>query len=277
MKKVLSVFLALLLACACGCAKMRARPLKTGIVPSVRETRELRKEKPPCEEKGGANGGLKARRTAAENETTSLHNAESGGTGSAREEGNRIAGTAVHWENPRTEISDPGLSPEVEMGSEISAGTSDEGEEPADSPGTEGNREIRPEETQSAPEPVDDSGLQETRMEEAPTEEVPRQDEAEPEQSEEEPGEIPEETEPRFCVQDWVAYAESAAFAMGFELSPEASFCWDNPIRANRRCTCLERDIDAALELYQADGFTRLWIWSEDLGDGEYLIYLGYA
>ena len=40
----------------------------------------------------------------------------------------------------------------------------------------------------------------------------------------------------------------------------------------------LERDLNARLDRYAGDeDITDVWIWYEDLGEGRYLIYIGYA
>lgn len=53
---------------------------------------------------------------------------------------------------------------------------------------------------------------------------------------------------------------------------------WDNPIRAGAHCKYLERDIHSRLDRYKADEeITAVWIWAEEVSDGIYDIYIGYA
>ena len=55
-------------------------------------------------------------------------------------------------------------------------------------------------------------------------------------------------------------------------------YCWDNPIRAGAHCKYLERDIHSRLDRYKADEeITAVWIWAEEVSDGIYDIYIGYA
>ena len=90
----------------------------------------------------------------------------------------------------------------------------------------------------------------------------------------------PAETQPEkgFDISYWVEFAKSYAVSIGLELVPDATGCWDNPINANSRCIYLERDITGRLNRYKNhDGFEGVWVWSEDLGNGEYLLYIGYC
>lgn len=84
--------------------------------------------------------------------------------------------------------------------------------------------------------------------------------------------------EPEFGIAYWVSYAKSYANSVGLNLSSDAVDCWDNPITANSKCVYLERDITNRLERYAADeDISDVWIWSEALGNGAYIIYIGYA
>lgn len=94
-----------------------------------------------------------------------------------------------------------------------------------------------------------------------------------------EPETDPEPTEaPEFNIGYWISYAQSTATRKGLNLDSSAVDCWDNPISANANCIYLERDINSRLSRYAGDEeITDVWIWYEDLGGGEYLIYIGYA
>ena len=82
---------------------------------------------------------------------------------------------------------------------------------------------------------------------------------------------------PSFDVSTYVAYAKSYGQSIGLALDSFAISCWDDPITANASCTYLERDIRDRLDWYLASGYTGFRVWSEDVGVGSYLIYIGYA
>ena len=81
-----------------------------------------------------------------------------------------------------------------------------------------------------------------------------------------------------FDIEYWISYAKSVATSKGLVLESSAVDCWDNPTNANARCIYLERDLSARLNRYAIEeDIIDVWIWYEDLGGGEYLIYIGYA
>lgn len=82
---------------------------------------------------------------------------------------------------------------------------------------------------------------------------------------------------PSFDVSTYVAYAKSYGQGIGLTLDGTAVSCWDDSITANASCTYLERDIRDRLDWYLASGYTGFTVWSEDVGGGSYLIYIGYA
>lgn len=84
--------------------------------------------------------------------------------------------------------------------------------------------------------------------------------------------------EPQVDIAYWVSYAKSCASSLGLHLDSSAVDCWDNPITATSKSTCLERDILSRLNRYAADeDITDVWVWSESIGNGSYNIYIGYA
>lgn len=86
------------------------------------------------------------------------------------------------------------------------------------------------------------------------------------------------ETETDFDIDYWISFAKGYAQSVGLLLGSEAVYCWDNPIRAGAHCKYLERDIHSRLERYKADEeITAVWIWAEEISDGLYDIYIGYA
>ena len=86
------------------------------------------------------------------------------------------------------------------------------------------------------------------------------------------------ESAPDFDINHWISFAQTYAQNVGLVLSPDAIDCWDNPTNANARCIYLERDLSARLNRYAIEeDIIDVWIWYEDLGGGEYLIYIGYA
>jgi len=106
---------------------------------------------------------------------------------------------------------------------------------------------------------------------------VPEQTESkapEPPKTEEAPG----ETKPDFDIDYWISFAKDYAESVGLQLDSEAIYCWDNPIRAGAHCEYLARDIHSRLDRYKADEeITAVWIWAEELSDGIYDLYIGYA
>ena len=90
--------------------------------------------------------------------------------------------------------------------------------------------------------------------------------------------ETPSETETDFDIEYWISFAKGYAQSVGLLLDSEAVYCWDNPIRAGAHCKYLERDIHSRLDRYKADEeITAVWIWAEEISDGIYNIYIGYA
>ena len=88
--------------------------------------------------------------------------------------------------------------------------------------------------------------------------------------------EAPSETD--FDINYWISFAKGYAQSVGLLLDSEAVYCWDNPIRAGAHCKYLERDIHSRLDRYKADEeITAVWIWAEEVSDGIYDIYIGYA
>lgn len=90
----------------------------------------------------------------------------------------------------------------------------------------------------------------------------------------------PAPTEPpasSFDIGSYVVYAQSYGQSVGLLLDSTATACWDDPLNANAGCTCLERDLKDRLDWYKASGYTGFWVWSENIGNGAYQIYIGYA
>ena len=86
------------------------------------------------------------------------------------------------------------------------------------------------------------------------------------------------ETKTDFDIDYWISFAKGYAQSVGLLLDSEAIYCWDNPIRAGAHCKYLERDIHSRLDRYKADEeITAVWIWAEEVSDGLYDIYIGYA
>ena len=94
---------------------------------------------------------------------------------------------------------------------------------------------------------------------------------------------IPTETEETtsevdFDIDYWISFAKDYTQSVGLQLNSEAVYCWDNPIRAGAHCKYLERDIHSRLNRYKADEeITAVWILAEEVSDGIYDIYIGYA
>lgn len=85
------------------------------------------------------------------------------------------------------------------------------------------------------------------------------------------------EPEPVFDVSVWVSFAQSYGQQIGLSYDSTATDCWDNPILARAKSIYLERDITSRLDRYVRYGYTAFCVWSEQLPDGRYNIYIGYA
>lgn len=83
--------------------------------------------------------------------------------------------------------------------------------------------------------------------------------------------------EPEFDVSYWVSFAVSYGQQAGLVYDATATDCWDTPILASAKSIYLERDITARLNRYVRYGYTAFCVWSEQLSDGRYNIYIGYA
>lgn len=105
---------------------------------------------------------------------------------------------------------------------------------------------------------------------------------AEPEEPNPKP-EPPQESEPAppeklFDINTYVEFARNyVTETLNLTLDPTAKSCWDDPISASKNSKYLERDLKDRLDWYKVSGFTSFWIWSENLGGGNYNIYIGYA
>ena len=99
-----------------------------------------------------------------------------------------------------------------------------------------------------------------------------------PPASESEAPPIPTEPEaPAFDVSPYVQSTKEYGAGIGLAPDSTATACWDDPLTANAHSRYLERDLRNRLDWYKVSGFNAFWIWAEQTGDGEYLIYIGYA
>ena len=89
---------------------------------------------------------------------------------------------------------------------------------------------------------------------------------------------VAEPPKAEFDVNYWISFARSYALQIGLEIDETAVDCWDNPTTANADCIYLERDLTHRLNRYNRDeDITAVNIWSESLGNGNYLIYIAYS
>ena len=93
--------------------------------------------------------------------------------------------------------------------------------------------------------------------------------------AEEKPAPQPEEKV--FDIDYWLAYAKDCAVSIGLRLDENAADSWDTPIR----CSSKTEDVLAAyirddLTYYKnEEGCTAVWIWAEQVGDGQYELFIG--
>jgi hypothetical protein len=84
-------------------------------------------------------------------------------------------------------------------------------------------------------------------------------------------------TEPAFDINIWTAFAKSYGQQIGLIYDEGTTGSWDTPITASSTSLYLERDIKDRLNRYSRNGVQYFSVWYEDLGDGKYNIYIGYA
>lgn len=151
----------------------------------------------------------------------------------------------------------------------ISSQPSEESQRPAEKPAS------KPEETKpSVSQPQQPIIPPASQPEQEPAPETP----SKPPASENEAPPIPTEPEtPAFEVSPYVQSAKEYGAGIGLTPDSTATACWDDPLTANARSRYLERDLRDRLDWYKGSGFTAFWVWAEQTGDGEYLIYIGYA
>ena len=133
---------------------------------------------------------------------------------------------------------------------------------PSDTPATSQITEAPAPEQKTTLPPVTEKPNQETQPQTPPTTEKPA------------PTKPPV---PTFEVSEYVDYAKSYGQDIGLSLDSTATAWWDDPLSANVGCNYLKRDLKDRLDWYKASGYTGFWVWSEDLGNGAYQIYIGYA
>lgn len=143
----------------------------------------------------------------------------------------------------------------------------------------EPQEETIPEEAPKEDTPVEEPSAEVVTQEIIPAEPEPQEEWTAPDPVEEEPKveAEPEPVVPAFDVSQHVGFAQSYGTGIGLILDSTAVSCWDNPIAAHSGCVYIDRDLRDLLDWYRICGYTHFWVWSEDLGGGNYNIYLGYA
>ena len=87
----------------------------------------------------------------------------------------------------------------------------------------------------------------------------------------------PQPEEKVFDMDYWLGYAKDYAVGIGLRLDENAVDSWDTPIR----CSSKTEDVLAAyirddLTYYKnEEGCTAVWIWAEQVGDGQYELFIG--
>ena len=87
----------------------------------------------------------------------------------------------------------------------------------------------------------------------------------------------PQPKEKSFNMDYWLAYAKDYAVGIGLRLDENATDSWDTPIR----CSSKTEDVLAAyirddLTYYKnEEGCTAVWIWAEQVEDGQYELFIG--
>ena len=87
----------------------------------------------------------------------------------------------------------------------------------------------------------------------------------------------PQPEEKVFDMDYWLGYAKDYAVGIGLVLDQGTAGTWDTPIR----CSSKTEDVLAAyirddLTYYKnEEGCTAVWIWAEQVGDGQYELFIG--
>ena len=87
----------------------------------------------------------------------------------------------------------------------------------------------------------------------------------------------PQPEEKVFDMDYWLGYAKDYAVGIGLRLDENAVDSWDTPIR----CSSKTEDVLAAyirddLTYYKnVEDCTAVWIWAEQVGDGQYELFIG--
>lgn len=87
----------------------------------------------------------------------------------------------------------------------------------------------------------------------------------------------PQPEEKVFDMDYWLGYAKDYAVGIGLRLDENATDSWDTPIR----CSSKTEDVLATyirddLTYYKnEEGCTAVWIWAEQVGDGQYELFIG--
>ena len=87
----------------------------------------------------------------------------------------------------------------------------------------------------------------------------------------------PQPEEKVFDMDYWLGYAKDYAVGIGLRLDENATDSWDTPIR----CSSKTEDVLAAyirddLTYYKnEESCTAVWIWAEQVGDGQYELFIG--
>ena len=87
----------------------------------------------------------------------------------------------------------------------------------------------------------------------------------------------PQPEEKGFDMDYWLGYAKDYAVSIGLRLDENAAGSWDTPIR----CSSKTEDVLAAyirddLTYYKnEEGCTAVWIWAEQVEDGQYELFIG--
>lgn len=87
----------------------------------------------------------------------------------------------------------------------------------------------------------------------------------------------PQPEEKVFDMGYWLGYAKDYAVGIGLRLDENATDSWDTPIRRSSKTEdVLAAYIRDDLTYYKnEEGCTAVWIWAEQVGDGQYELFIG--
>lgn len=191
-----------------------------------------------------------------------------------------IAPMAAVIENP-VDDADETVVVEEKTQSSVDASAATQTETPSDKenvekPVAEKKAEVKPE---AKADTMSDAAKPEKIAESKPVEKTTSTAKTEPKAEAEKKPVVEKKTEPEvpaFDIDYWVSYAKNYAKSIGLALDAGTSGTWDTPIHANSKTTDVLADyIRDDLNYYKdEEDCTAVWVWAEQVGNGQYELFI---